>query len=91
MVIDMRYSNLSYDEAVVEISYLINRLEELVGSSDTSAIDDANECVNALVEIGDLGVGHVLRRLMDKAAPDFRPILARGADLLEPVPPKAKR
>jgi hypothetical protein len=76
---------LSYDEAVVEIKYWVNRLEELVSSSSPSAVDDARECVDALVEIGDLGVGHVLRRLMEEAAPDFRPILDRGAALLEPI------
>jgi hypothetical protein len=79
---------LSYDEAVVEIKYWVNRLEESVNSSDPSAVDDARECVDALVQIGDLGVGHVLRRLMvksEKSAPDFRPILAKGAELLEPI------
>jgi hypothetical protein len=91
MVIAMRYSNLSYDEAVVEINYLINRLEESVSSSDPSAVEEARECVDALVEIGDLSVGHVLRQLMEKAAPDFRPILARGAELLKPVPVNSKR
>jgi hypothetical protein len=28
---------------------------------------------------------------MDKAAPDFRPIIAKGAELLEPVPVRSKR
>jgi hypothetical protein len=83
MVIAMRY--LTYDEAVAEIKYWVNRLEELVSSPSSSAVDEASECVDALVEIGDLGVGHVLRRLMEKSAPEFRPILARGADLLEPI------
>lgn len=82
-MIAVRY--LSYDEAVAEIKYLLNRLEESVNSSDPSAVDEASECVDALVEIGDLGVGHVLRRLMEKSAPDFRPILAKGAALLEPI------
>ena len=76
---------LSYDEAMAEIKYWLGRLEESVNSSDPSAVDDARECVDALVEIGDLGVGHVLRRLMESAAPDFRPILAEGAALLEPI------
>ena len=79
----MRY--LSYDEAVVEIRHWISRLEDLVNSSDLSAVDDARECVDALVQIGDLGVGHVLKRLSENAAPDFRPILDRGAALLEPI------
>jgi hypothetical protein len=86
MVIAMRY--LTYDEAIAEIKYWVNRLEELVSSSSPSAVDDARECVDALVQIGDLGVGHVLRRLMvksEKSAPDFRPILAKGAELLEPI------
>jgi len=82
-VIAMRY--LTYDEAIAEIKYWVNRLEELVSSSSPSAVDDARECVDALVEIGDLGVGHVLRRLMEEAAPDFRPILDRGAAHLEPI------
>jgi ssDNA-binding replication factor A large subunit len=82
-VIAVRY--LTYDEAVAEIKYWVNRLEELVNSSDPSAVDEASECVDALVEIGDLGVGHVLRRLMEKAAPEFRPVLAKGAELLEPI------
>ena len=82
-MIAMRY--LTYDEAVVEIKYWVNRLEELVSSSSPSAVDEASECVDALVEIGDLSVGHVLRRLMEEAAPDFRPILAKGAELLEPI------
>jgi hypothetical protein len=82
-VIAVRY--LSYDEAVAEIKHLLNRLEESVNSSDPSAVDEASECVDALVEIGDLGVGHVLRRLMEKSAPDFCPILAKGAALLEPI------
>jgi hypothetical protein len=76
---------LSYDEAVVEIKYWVNRLEELVNSPSPSAVDEASECIDALVEIGDLSVGHVLRRLMEKAAPDFRPILAKGAEILEPI------
>jgi len=76
---------LSYDEAVVEIRHWISRLEDLVNSSDLSAVDDARECVDALVQIGDLGVGHVLKRLSENAAPDFRPILDRGAALLEPI------
>jgi hypothetical protein len=83
MVKVMRY--LSYDEAVAEVKYWINRLEESVNGADSSAVDTAKECVNALVEIGDLGVGHVLRRLAENAAPDFRPILAEGAALLEPI------
>jgi hypothetical protein len=87
----MRYSNLSYDEAMVETNYWLNRLEELVNSSDPSALDAASECIDALVEIGDVGANHVLKRLMEKAAPDFRPILQQGAELLEPVPIKAKR
>jgi hypothetical protein len=82
-VIAVRY--LSYDEAVVEIRHWISRLEDLVNSSDLSAVDDARECVDALVQIGDLGVGHVLKRLSENAAPDFRPILDRGAALLEPI------
>jgi len=82
-VIAMRY--LTYDEAVAEIKYWVNRLEESVNSSDPSAVDVASECVDALVQIGDLGVGHVLRRLMEKSAPDFHPILAKGAELLEPI------
>jgi len=82
-VIAMRY--LTYDEAVAEIKYWVNRLEELVNSPSSSAVDEASECVDVLVEIGDLSVGHVLRRLMEKAAPDFRPILDRGAALLEPI------
>ena len=76
---------LSYDEAVVEIKYWVNRLEESVISSDPSVVDDVRECVDALVQIGDLGVGHVLKRLSENAAPDFRPILDGGAALLEPV------
>jgi len=76
---------LSYDEAVVEIKYLVNRLEDLVNSSDPSAVDEARECVDALVQIGDLSVGHVLKRLMEGAVPDFRPILAEGVALLEPL------
>ena len=79
----MRY--LTYDEAIAEINYWLNRLEESLNSSDPSAVETAKECVGALVEIGDLGVGHVLRRLMEEAAPDFRPILDRGAALLEPI------
>lgn len=82
-MIAVRY--LSYDEAVVEIRHWISRLEDLVNSSDLSAVDDARECVDALVQIGDLGVGHVLKRLSENAAPDFRPILDRGAALLEPI------
>ena len=82
---------LSYDEAVVEINYLINRLEDLANSSDPSAVDEVRECVDALVQIGDIGVGHVLKRLMDRAAPDFRPILQQGVALLEPVPVSSKR
>jgi len=76
---------LTYDEAVVEIKYWLNRLEELVNSADPSAVGAARECVDALVRIGDLGVGHVLRRLMEKSAPDFQPILAKGAELLDPI------
>jgi len=87
----MRYSSLSYDEAVVEINYLINLLKDLVSSSDPSAAKTVKECVDALVQIGDIGVGHVLKRLMDRAAPDFRPIIAKGAELLEPVPVRSKR
>ena len=87
----MRYSNLSYDEAVVEINYLLNLLKDLVDSSDPSAVETVKECVDALVQIGDIGVGHVLKRLMDRAAPDFRPIIAKGAELLEPVPVRSKR
>jgi len=83
MVIAMRY--LTYDEAVAEIKYWVNRLEELVNSPSPSAVDEASECIDALVEIGDLSVGHVLRRLMEEAAPDFRPILAKGAEILEPI------
>jgi len=82
-VIAMRY--LTYDEAIAEIKYWVNRLEELVSSSSPSAVDDARECVDALVQIGDLGVGYVLKRLSENAAPDFRPILDRGAALLEPI------
>ena len=82
-MIAVRY--LSYDEAVVEIRHWISRLEDLVNSSDLSAVDDARECVDALVQIGDLGVGHVLKRLSENAAPDFRPILDRGAAHLEPI------
>ena len=82
-MIAMRY--LTYDEAIAEIKYWLNRLEESLNSSDPSAVETAKECVGALVEIGDLGVGHVLRRLMEEAAPDFRPILDRGAALLEPI------
>ena len=82
-MIAVRY--LSYDEAVVEIRHWISRLEDVVNSSDPSAVDEASECIDALVEIGDLGVGHVLRRLMEEAAPDFRPILAKGAEILEPI------
>jgi len=76
---------LTYDEAIVEIKYWLNRLEESVNSSDPSAVDNARECVDALVQIGDLGVGHVLRRLMKKSAPDFRPILQKGVELLDPI------
>jgi len=76
---------LSYEEAMAEIKYWVNRLEESVNSSDPSAVDDARECVDALVQIGDLGVGHVLKRLSENAAPDFRPILAEGAEILEPI------
>jgi hypothetical protein len=76
---------LSYEEAMAEIKYWLNRLEESLNSSDPSAVETAKECVGALVEIGDLSVGHVLRRLMEEAAPDFRPILDRGAALLEPI------
>ncbi len=76
---------LTYDEAVVEIKYWLSRLEESVSSSNPSAVETARECVDALVQIGDLGVGHVLRRLMESAAPDFRPILAEGAARLEPI------
>jgi hypothetical protein len=83
MVIVMR--DLSYDEAVVEIKYWVNRLEELVSNPSSSAVDDVRECVDALVQIGDLSVGHVLRRLMEEAAPDFRPVLSKGAELLEPI------
>ena len=82
-MIAMRY--LTYDEAVAEIKYWVNRLEELVNSPSPSAVDEASECIDALVEIGDLSVGHVLRRLLEKSAPELRPILARGADLLEPI------
>ena len=70
---------------MAEIKYWLNRLEESLNSSDPSSVVTAKECVGALVEIGDLGVGHVLRRLMEEAAPDFRPVLAKGADLLEPI------
>jgi hypothetical protein len=83
MVIAMRY--LTYEEAIAEIKYWLNRLEESLNSSDPSAVETAKECVGALVEIGDLGVGHVLRRLVEKSAPDFRPILAKGAEILEPI------
>jgi hypothetical protein len=76
---------LSYEEAVAEIKYWISRLEDLINSSGPSAVDEVRECVDALVEIGDIGVGHVLRRLMEEAAPDFRPILAKGVELLEPI------
>ena len=82
---------LTYDEAVVEIQYWLSRLEDLIESSDPSAAGRVQECVDALVQIGDLGTVHVLRRLMEKAAPDFRAILAKGAELLEPVPVRSKR